>query len=84
MGYIFKLFDLPRGLAEQQSNKILPNDLNIADYFAQWGKMKIKLNDLLIVIYLILLSIVLKEFLYIPLSIAVLVFLLGLCLKTTG
>jgi len=39
--------------------------------------MKIKLNDLLIVIYLILLSIVLKEFLYIPLSIAVLVFLLG-------
>src|SRR3989338_3984581 len=39
--------------------------------------MKIKLNDLLIVIYLILLSLVLKEFLYVPLGIAVLVFLLG-------
>jgi len=39
--------------------------------------MKIKLNDILIIAYLLLLSIVLKEFFYIPLGIAVLVFLFG-------
>ena len=39
--------------------------------------MKIKLNDLLIVAYLILLSLVLKSFLYIPLAIAVLVVVFG-------
>src|SRR3989338_662148 len=39
--------------------------------------MKVKLNDILIIAYLILLSLVLKELLYIPLGIAILVFLLG-------
>ena len=39
--------------------------------------MKIRLNDILIIAYLVLLSAVLKEFLYLPLGIAVLVFLLG-------
>src|SRR3989338_8929213 len=39
--------------------------------------MKVKLNDILIIAYLILLSAVLKEILYIPLGIAALVFLLG-------
>src|SRR3989344_1865677 len=38
--------------------------------------MKVKLNDILIIAYLILLSAVLKEILYIPLGIAALVFLL--------
>ena len=39
--------------------------------------MRVKLNDLLILAYLILLSLVLKSFLYIPLSIAILVILFG-------
>ena len=39
--------------------------------------MKIRLNDLLIVLYFLLLSLVLKNFLYIPLSIAVLLIIFG-------
>ena len=39
--------------------------------------MKLKLNDIIIVLYFLLLSLVLKDFLYIPLGLAVLVFIFG-------